>query len=191
MQTWHKSRFLILPCSADAVSVPTTFLCPARLRSFLPEESVTVPFAANAPTAQRVALSKSAPYASPSNPMPLAAGRRDRRSYMPTMEADKRSFLEAPIPTIGERIKRIRLFRGMTQKIAEEASRIRAELKGDHPTQISTDFLRRCNFSDCLRLLELLSSPVVLNVPLQGQRPIYLTQHLSGVKCEKKQGALL
>lgn len=63
------------------------------------------------------------------------------------------------------------------QEIAEEATSIRMQLQRTGTACISSDFLDRCQFDDCLRLLDNLSFPTLrLCVPLKPSiGSMYLT----------------
>lgn len=61
-------------------------------------------------------------------------------------------------------------------EIALEAQNIRDALALGEPAHVSKDFLERCQYEDCLRLLELLPYPgLTLNVPFAPKGAPYLT----------------
>lgn len=60
-------------------------------------------------------------------------------------------------------------------EIAQEAAHIQAALLDGQDAHISAGFLRRCSFSDCLRLLAMLPSTLTLNIPFRPRKEMYLT----------------
>ena len=60
-------------------------------------------------------------------------------------------------------------------EIAQEAAHIQAALLDGQDAHISAGFLRRCSFSDCLRLLVMLPSTLTLNISFRPRKEMYLT----------------
>lgn len=60
-------------------------------------------------------------------------------------------------------------------EIAQEAAHIQAALLDGQDAHISAGFLRRCSFSDCLRLLAMLPSRLTLHIPFCSRDEMYLS----------------